>query len=71
MECVANYNQTQSENSHRITISIDLEKAKHPLKYAELADVIFISRDYGESVLKSKNMVDTVLQARNQLVNKK
>lgn len=52
--------------------SLELEKpAKHPLDYAELCDVLFISQVYAEEQLKANSMEAAVLKARQLIQNKK
>lgn len=56
----------------RICVSLELEKPqKHPLAYAELSDVVFISQVYAEEVLQADNMTTAVAKARQLIHNKK
>lgn len=60
------------QQDRRITVSLELEKpTKHPLEYAELCDVLFISQDYAEQTLKAGDMLTAVTSARGLLQNKK
>lgn len=53
-------------------MSLELEKpSKHPLEYAELCEVLFISQVYAEEVLGASNMVEAVLKARSLIQNKR
>ena len=71
MEYVRAWN-TGRELTSRIQVSLELEKpSKHPLEYAELCEVLFISQVYAEEVLGASNMVEAVLKARSLIQNKR
>lgn len=64
--------QWRGKHSAEITISLELEKpTKHPIEYAELSDVLFISQVYAEEILKATNMTEAVTKARQMIENKK
>lgn len=71
MDHVIEYN---SQHDDKITISLELEKPKHSIEFAEKADVIFISRDFCETVLgcsASGGMTEGVQKAREKIISKK
>lgn len=70
MESVRDWNN--KPGAAKIMASLELEKpAKHPLDYAELCDVLFISQVYAEEQLKANSMEAAVLKARQLIQNKK
>lgn len=70
MESVQEWNRR--DNSGRIRISLELEKpGKHPLDFAELCDVLFISQVYAEERFLATDMVEAVTKARGAIENKK
>lgn len=59
-------------DDRQIIISLELEKPKkHPLDYAELANVLFISQVYAEDVLGATTMQEAVQYARDRIANKR
>lgn len=70
MESVRDWNK-QQEDPCRIKVSLELEKPRHPLEYAELCDLFFISQVYAEEELKANCMVSAVIRAREMIENKK
>lgn len=64
--------QWRAKNNSDIVISLELEKpAKHPLAYAELCDVLFLSQVYAEEQLEAGDMMQAVVKARDSIENKK
>lgn len=71
MEIVRQWNSERASATDKIFVSLELEKpGKHPLDFAELCDVLFISQVYAEDILKATNMLEAVIKARQRIENK-
>lgn len=72
MKLVREWNNEKTGGGNKICVSLELEKpSRHPIEYAELCDVLFISQVYAEENLQAKDMVEAVTKARGAIQNKK
>lgn len=72
MELVWEWNNENTGSGNKICVSLELEKpGRHPIEYAELCDVLFISQVYAEENLQATDMVEAVTKARGAIQNKK
>lgn len=74
MQSVRDWNSQRREDQEecdRIQVSLELEKPRHPLEYAELCDVLFISQVYAEEMFHADSPTAAVTKARQAIQNKK